>query len=477
MRASGHILHLSISVLVAALIPVLSSNASPQDAVPEGLDATPIVNDAVGLRMNPPAGAQVTPTQIGSDVMISIREDADFSRWSLEVVPMVNATARVEVDQMFDAILARIRAAATRPEILSDEKVTYAGRTGRMVFYRDTAEGSLGYTAGLMMLPTGESRFMSFRMGFVPGHYEQMRPIFERAFETIELYSEEEVGQLREMQRLRAEKVLATFAEDRLRSLVGKSQWFRVYRPDPGGDFMQDTEVAYVRLQVSEAPRGALTPERDPANYTAEESESGFFVQLDARYIIDLSTGRHVDATNGFWMAWDRSEEAWSMRATQHVSDRTFTEAETGLRTPAVVGTPYGRLFVIYQQAQQYDREEFKWVIPDEPYLSQAEVYLLGNLLPRDGSIAGEMGFRYYEPTMRETTILPTRIDTWEPIEDGSGNWRLSSQLINGTPPIESVFSRDGDLIRRTKSDGSVTEPITLEQLKRIWQAKGLPTR
>jgi hypothetical protein len=36
-------------------------------------------------------------------------------------------------------------------------------------------------------------------------------------------------------------------------------------------------------------------------------------------------------------------------------------------------------------------------------------------------------------------------------------------------------FDKDGIRVRRVDADGTVTERITLEELRKLWNAKGLP--
>ena len=66
------------------------------------------------------------------------------------------------------------------------------------------------------------------------------------------------------------------------------------------------------------------------------------------------------------------------------------------------------------------------------------------------------------------------RLDEWAPTSDGSGGWTLTTQFTSDTPPFTSTYARDGSLIRRTHADGSITEPITVDELRRIYKTKGL---
>ena len=55
------------------------------------------------------------------------------------------------------------------------------------------------------------------------------------------------------MRAERAAEVLRQFTPERLRSLVGRSQWYRIYRPSPTGEWMRDREIGYYRLEILDA--------------------------------------------------------------------------------------------------------------------------------------------------------------------------------------------------------------------------------
>ena len=101
-------------------------------------------------------------------------------------------------------------------------------------------------------------------------------------------------------------------------------------------------------------------------------------------------------------------------------------------------------------------------------------LFLLGGLLPRDGSIAGEMTFYVYDTKSRRLT---DRIDDWRRTRDGSGQWVLKTMPVLDTKPITQLFDAQGNRIRRIDGDGTVTERIDPDRLKGIWRSKGLMER
>jgi YD repeat-containing protein len=115
-----------------------------------------------------------------------------------------------------------------------------------------------------------------------------------------------------------------------------------------------------------------------------------------------------------------------------------------------------------------------QWEVP-EVYLSQALGWIIGKILPRDAKAAAEpqeYAWYYYVASSMKPKVYQ-RMDKWERTSDGS--FMLTTYLSPETPPYTSTYDKDGNLIRRVHGDGSVTEPIELEELRKIWKAKGLP--
>ena len=118
-------------------------------------------------------------------------------------------------------------------------------------------------------------------------------------------------------------------------------------------------------------------------------------------------------------------------------------------------------------------REPSRYAIPDSAYLSQAEVFLLGSLLPRDKPLGGDMAFYYYDSKSRQ---LAQRIDQWERA-DRAGQWLLTTIPVVEASVIRQWFDATGRRIRRIDGDGTVTERIDPNALARLWQSKGLMAR
>jgi hypothetical protein len=198
-------------------------------------------------------------------------------------------------------------------------------------------------------------------------------------------------------------------------------------------------------------------------------------VGLQGRIIGDVDRGLFYDSIAAYWLAWDQSSEAWSIRGTQRQGRAARSEAETAIRTAQDIGNPRPTLTVIRDERATYERRPHEWQVPDV-YLSQALGPLLGRLLPRDEREPREFAWYFYSyDGARGEPQLTQRIDRWASTGDGSGNWVLTSRISSDAAPSETTFTATGDLVRSRRADGVVTEPITPDALERLWQRKGLP--
>ena len=100
---------------------------------------------------------------------------------------------------------------------------------------------------------------------------------------------------------------------------------------------------------------------------------------------------------------------------------------------------------------------------------------IIGRLLPRNVTEPVELKYYSYNFANRKAQIS-LRTDQWSRATDGAAGFQLLTTLASDTPAITSLYSAQGDLIRRVHPDGSVTEPATLENIRKIWKGKGLNT-
>ena len=460
-----------LMLLMAATGPAAAQPNTPPDFDPHalGLDPVPVVAEAFGLALHPPAGAAVSAERISSQLTWSIVDTAPTPAWSIRIQSMSSILPDPSAAAQVQEYLRRLTLAEVAFRVLDNEPVTYGQTPGQLCFLEQTSPSGETFVAGWLVLPRGPRTFVVFSIRTAPEQLPRLRPMLDASFSTISLRSHQEITRLREQRLEAGRRFLESATPERLKSLVGRSQWFRIYRPNPGGG---EQELGYSFIEVIAAKRGLLNPQRSEDQYDASQHEVGLTVRIHGRIVIDATQASYYDSLAVYWMAWDQSQEAWSIRATQRQGDKERSESETGVRPPAGPGQPRPKLTVIKSVDATYRRDPYEWVIPDV-YLSQPLAWLLGDLLPRDGGEPLELTHYAYNFTNLQPKVS-LRHDRWGPADDGSGTWVLRSQLSSDSAAIRAVYGPDGRLIRRQRSEGTVTEPITRPQLRRLWTRKGL---
>ena len=253
---------------------------------------------------------------------------------------------------------------------------------------------------------------------------------------------------------------------ERLQTLVGLRQWVRIYRPATGANGT-DQELGYALLNIEEGSKAAVQ-----SGDTQVGQDQGLLVTVQARLVVDAQRSIYRDSIGLYWMAWDQSEEIWSVRGTQRQGAAEISEAESGLRVARTTGNPRPELIVIRAGRESNTRTPSRWTLP-EVYLSQPLGWILGRLLPTTPDAEGEYCYYFYDYTS-ESPSLSRRLDHWAPAQDGTGQWVLTSRLSPTATTSTARYDADGTLIEQRTADGVVTVPTTSAELDRIWQAKKL---
>jgi hypothetical protein len=302
----------------------------------------------------------------------------------------------------------------------------------------------------------------------------QVLPLLERSLASIRVEPPETLvfweSDVLESGRQR----LARFSPEKLLAAAdGAERWHRLRRVSADG---ATTEVGAFMVRAVPAPRGLLDPARDPASLRASEQEPGVLVAIEARMLPpETPPGEQptwLDVSLRAWLALDRSSESWSMRRTIRGDRREPSVAETGVRLSPSAGQPRPVLEVIEASREAMSREPRRWTLPDEPFLSQVEAVLMGPLLAAGAREPGEFAWRTYDRTLGDVT---RRLEVLVPLKE-SGGFEVRTLTHPDDPaPMVQRFDADGRLRERRDPDGTITEAIELEALRRLWRSKGLP--
>jgi hypothetical protein len=382
---------------------------------------------------------------------------------------MATPTAQIE------AHLDRLTQTRVPHTVLTNESVRLRGQEGRICWVRQTASGG-EYATGWLVMPSGgpgSGTFILFSMLTTPAELDRVRRALDASFRTIEIRPRSAILAERERQLLNGAELLRTVDRDRLSALLGRTSWYRIYRrADPTAN-TRGRELGYSRVEIVEGKKGRLNPGRREMDYDATEHELGLLVTVQGRLVIDSARHAYYDTIGLYWVAWDQRAEQWSVRATHREGDSERSESETGLRNAPTPGDPQPRLTVIRSEARSKDRKPFEWSVPGV-YLSHGLSWIIGDLLPREPG-APEQAYAWYTYQIdRGRPTLSLRFDTWGPGRAGPGTWAMTTRLATLQSKTESLYDQRGTLIRRTREDRTVTEPVDPNALRRLWSSQGL---
>ncbi len=460
------------------LLGLFSSGARGQTPTnpPKPTNGTAPVFDApeLGLRFTPPLGAVMRAEPLTKGVSYSIADSATDPKWRLRIVSLEASRSGTTPESQIADYLALAKQSTPLLTVLRDEALTLGGFAGgpppenRLLLLSVPLEGGGHGIAGQFVIARGEEHFIVFSLLADGPSFAALerslvqslqsaivRPLSDVAFEKVELLA-------------RGVQLIARMDATAMRALVkDETRFSRVYKGLPSGE---EREIGYMSTRIQEGPRGAIDPSRDPKQFDGEDLEVGLLVVVDARAIVDGNAKHTVDVQSRYWLAWDASSEAWSVRSTERQGAASRSKAQTGIRSAQSTGNPAPEVQVINASSQGMTREPSVWPVPPA-YLSQAQTLVLGKLLPRDGSFEGEFADYAYDP--RESRI-PQRKEMWKRSANG---WTLETRIAGNNGVLTQEFDAQGERVKRIDFDGTITVAIAPEALKSLWKSKGLPVK
>jgi hypothetical protein len=470
------------TAVIALLLTALAGTAraddkdlSAEDLRSLGLASEPVAVESIGLELYPPANASSRLEPIGDLMSLVLIDRSTPPTWSMRVQPMASTLENPSPAAQIDQLLASWRSSGRAFTVLSNEAVTYGGVSGRFCSLRTDGEADRTIIVGWLVLPfERDFNYLVFTFQTTAEAYRQLEPVLKASFSTMRLRGVDAIVGERRARLAAGDAFLRSVTPDKLKSLAGRTKVLRFYRPGVGGGTQSDVEVGFAAIEFSEAKRGHLNPARDEKVFTPNEHEVGLMVKVYGRQIENADRGLYREMAMRFWLAWDQSEEYWSVRVTRRQGRASRSEAETGARTPPSPSEPRGSMTVIRTALSGETREPLVWPGgPPEVYLSQAMRWGLSWLLPTDSDEPMELSYYCFDSGSGRLLL---RRDDWRPSPDGRSRWILMSKVKSDAPEVVSIHTDSGDLIRRTYSDGVIAEPSTLEEIRRLWRLKGLET-
>lgn len=242
---------------------------------------------------------------------------------------------------------------------------------------------------------------------------------------------------------------------------VRNDRWERLFVPGPTGAASDEREIAYRRIRCRLGTRAELdSAARSPKTPPTPE---GYIFQMDARYLDGVRTW---DSQSVFFLSFDRKDEIWTVRNAVRDGTKTATTTETGSRSD--------RRMTVQTTGTGQPTKTIEPVFETDGYISQIESFLLPQLLIRT-TLPTEYGFYSYQSAAGQIKL---RRDVLEQPADRPGLWKMTSKLSEDAKKTQtSLYNDSGELIKTELPDGSIWEPVKMEQLVKLWRDKDLPMK
>lgn len=443
--------------------------ATPQAAPPADaseLAPTPLEADLLNFAMQVPTGTSVR-IERGPSPSYLLAEASDNPRWRMRAASLRASKLATTAQSQCQDFLDELKAKGQQFAVLLDEPRTIAGRQAHLFYISVPIEGGGSGISGTLMVPTGTDQYLVFSLVALEEGFARTRALLDKSFATLSLVDKSAVLDERATLLGRGEAIVASISSAALRATITKEPLFyRMWKPDEKGT---PQEVGYVIIRVREGKRGEVDASKAADSLKGDEAEAGLLALVDARVIVNNDATHTLDVQSRYFLVWDRSSEAWSMRSTQRQRANSRSSAQTGVRSAPTTGAPRPTVKVISASRDGMTRDPIEWPVPPA-YLSQAELVVLGQLMPRTEKVES-IEFLDYAFDQRDQK-LPQRRETWSRTTTG---WKLETRIGSSPEVLVQEFDKDGVRVRRVDADGTVTERITLEELRKLWNAKGLP--
>jgi hypothetical protein len=451
----------SVSPIAAKSSPASSAKGKTT------LDADMLVLESLGIRFRPISGAILTKPVTGAMPIYTVDDSSDPARYHLKIQTLVSGLSEPSPLAQVNEYLESMRKKNQKFTVILNEPWIHPKADGHILFTQtDLGEGVVA-VQGWLILQTGPFEFLVVNTLTSREDFLVIRAALEESFHTIELDDLEKLAAKR-VDRLRSgNELLQSMTSEKMKAICGSEpRLFRVWQAGEGG---QEKEIGYYRVTVL---AGTLSDASGENPLKTKENPTGLLVLVQGRTIVDPATGRFSDMEARFWSAWNHESEAWTSRVTERGGKlKEKSIAQTGLRSPRATGNPRQVLTVI--NAQSRTRDEKEWTVPSGIYLSQAELLVLGELLPRDEKQAA-LNFAVYAFDPRSMS-MPQRVESWTRAADGQ--WMLVTQPGIDESAELTWHDANGRLIRRSEPGGFMTEICLPRQLQQIWTGKGLQIR
>lgn len=450
-------------VMLALLPPALPAAAAIGAVSAQQQDALLAVDrwseEAFGISLRPPLGATLHQATI-DDAMLRV---AGPEGYSIEVylrkvepgeqfIQMQGGEAarsqvfrrpgqeppaepvQLDIDTVVTMGLRQVQVAHPTATLMDRDNAPLAGLPAATLYFRlKDADSGLSYILSHAYVLVDHDNFIMVRSLFESAREKTARPILEAVLASMRI----EDPQQRDAQRRAAiaagQAVRGGFNFQQLANALPQEQWYRLLK--------DKRDIGHLKITRRQDKQMGFT---------------GLTVTVQAHAQLG---GQAVDSLSEMFLAENGQHELWSTKTTSRTQAATpggvpqdMTVVETGVRS--------GNVITVTRE-DRGQKKSYEWQTPAEGYLSQAELYLLPSLLPRQAQAV--YGFYAYYPsdgqiTYRTVTVQPA----------GRGGHQVVIQPSPNSPRETVVFDAGGTMVERQLPGDQRIVPSTRRQILAI---------
>lgn len=436
--------------------------------------------DSVGLSMRIPVGATAQSTALGTRAAVQI-SPKDLS-WLVNVQTPQTTNPAVTTAETANSVALQVMKAAGGTYDAKDpnnlvavsgmvvEKchdVQINGQTASRIYISVPDVNGVNTIRGFTVFKPSATQFVTFELLVSESLFSKARVAYETMVATADFRDPSEINSQRAAAIAAGLKVFEHFDEKQMRALVREQpeRWERMYHPAASGSPKDAIEVGYRRIRLSLGSRESVSGD-------VKGGEEGIVVHLDARYLPDVrpdlgkqESKRVVDSQSVYFMSFDRQQEVWSVRMAIRSGKEIATSSEVGARD--------GHSMNVQVDVTGRPTQKIRPSFETEGYVSRIESLLMPQILIKAG-VQSTFNFYAYKS---EGGGIKLRSDTLEQPADRPGLYRLTTKFEDeASKTTIGQYNEKGELIRSELPDGTISEPISFEQLLALWKSKHLTT-
>jgi hypothetical protein len=344
------------------------------------------------------------------------------------------ARVQLDIDTVVTMGLRQVQVAHPSAVLVDRDNAALAGLSAATLYFRlQDAQSRTNYILSHAYVLVDHDSFIMVRTLYESARQAAVRPILEAVLASMQV----EDTQKRDAQRRAAiaagQQAREAMNFQQLVEALPEEQWYRL--------LMDNQDIGHLQVTRRKA---------------RQMGYAGLAVTVRAHARLG---GQAVDSLSEMFLAESGRQEVWSTRTTSRMQPTTpggvpqdMTVVETGVRS--------GNVITVTREDRGQKRS-FEWQTPAEGYLSQAELYLLPALLPRQAEAT--YGFYAYYPADGQITYRTIQVQP-----EGRRGHKVVIQPSPNSPRETVVFDAAGAMVERRLPANQRIVPSTRRQILAI---------